>query len=284
MEKPPIIDAHTQFGPSLAHRRDPFGALWALSEARQLVGLMDEAGIDRAVTFAPAWCGGDDFFDPEYQQANDAVFRGVREYPERLIGFARVNPRYGAQAARELDRCFRDHEAKGLALDPEADGFLASDLRVSIPLVEQCRDRRAPVFVRCGFPPAQPGPMLPLAERFPEVSFIIGHMGLRVGQDAMRMAQRLPNVFLETSLQTASLLHTAINAVGVGRLLFGSAVPYGIPRAELRKITARKDIPADHQALILGGNMGRILGLREASDLQVDELRGGRSDGYYVAP
>lgn len=262
-----IVDAHAQFGPSLDQAGVPFGALWPLAEARQLIELMDQAGIDRSVAFAPTWRGGDTFFDPEYERANDAIFQGVTEYPDRLIGFARVAPRYGARAVHELDRCFQQYGAVGLALDPEADAFSAMDRRLMTPLMERCAEHGAVVLFRCGFPPAQPGPVLTLAEAYPTVKFIIGHMGLRIGTDAASMARRYPNIYLETSLQTTSVLNAVLGSFDLDRLCFGSFAPFSIPLAEVRKIIALPRISPEQQEAILGGNLARMLNLTAPVDI-----------------
>lgn len=257
-----IIDSHAQFGPSLRDGRDRFGALWPIAEAWQLIELMDQAGIDQSVAFAPAWCGGDDFFDPEYRQANDIVFDGAVRYPDRLIGFARVAPRYGADAVRELDRCFREFDAAGLMLDPEADAFNPMDERLMIPLMERCAERCSVVLFKCGFPPAQPGPILPLAERFPAVRFILAHTSLRIGADAAIMARRCANIYLETSLQTLSVYKAIISSLDASRILFGSCTPFGIAKAEIRKVAALPSITPAQREAILGGNLKRLLSSR----------------------
>lgn len=254
-----IFDAHSQFGPSLTHSRDPFGPLWRLANATQLLALMDKAGIERSLCFAPLWCGGDDFHDPEYQRANDIIFEGVAQSPGRLVGLARVSPRYGAQAVAELDRCMSSYDTKGIMLDPEADGFSLMDMRIMAPLMERCAQRNAIAFVRCGFPPAQPAGLLPLAESYPGVRFIISNLGLRIGADAAAIAKRCRNVYLETSLQTASVIKAVLGSLDLNRVLFGSCAPFGIPEAEIKKVNALPKISEEQKRNVLGENMSRLL-------------------------
>ncbi len=254
-----ILDAHSQFGPSLVHSRDPFGPLWKLADGAQLLALMDKAAIDRSLCFAPLWCGGDAFYDPEYRQANDVVFEGVAKSSGRLVGLARVSPRYGARAVAELDRCFSSYDAKGIMLDPEADGFALTDMRLMAPLMERCAERKAIAFFRCGFPPAQPAGLLPLAETYPGVRFIISNLGLRIGADAAAIAKRCPNVYLETSLQTASVIRAVLGSLDLERVLFGSNAPFGIPQAEIKKVNALPKISDEHKRNVLGENLSRLL-------------------------
>ena len=44
----------------------------------------------------PRWIGGE-VFDPNYEKANIAIADAVKKHPDRLIGFGRVNPNWGAR-------------------------------------------------------------------------------------------------------------------------------------------------------------------------------------------
>ena len=123
-----ILDAHTHFGPALAVDH-PMGPVAPGTTAADLVAQLDGAGIDRAVVFAPNWLGGSggtDFIDPNYEVANAAIATGVRSYPDRLVGFARVNPKLGSAAVAELERCFVEYRFQGLHLNNTNEWFSRS--------------------------------------------------------------------------------------------------------------------------------------------------------------
>jgi predicted TIM-barrel fold metal-dependent hydrolase len=147
-------------------------------------------------------------------------------------------------------------------LAPEADGFDLMDLRLMTPLMERCAERNAIAFFRCGFPPAQPAGLLPLAESYPGVKFIISNLGLRIGADAAAIAKRCPNVYLETSLQTASVIKAVLGSLDLSRVLFGSCAPFGIPQAEIKKVNALPKISDEQKRNVLGENLSRLLALQ----------------------
>jgi uncharacterized protein len=259
-----MIDAHCHFGPGL-RAQAPFGPLFKADTVTDLLGLMDGVGIEQAVIFAPAWQGGwdgTDFNDPSYEKANASVAEAVRLHPDRFIGFARVNPKFGAGAVRELRRCFDEYGFRGLKLDNEADGFYPTDLRLLSPLAELVREHRGPIIVHTGFHPCEPLIYLPLAQAFPEVPLILGHMGGRILIDAVITAQHSPNVYLETSGQQPGYIARAVKAVGADRVIFGTDTPYNIPIVEVERIKTIGLSAAD-LAKITRGNVAGILRLAE---------------------
>jgi predicted TIM-barrel fold metal-dependent hydrolase len=257
-----IVDAHTHFGPALAHDH-PMGPVAKATTADELVAQLDQARIDRAVVFAPSWQGGADgvdFIDPNYERANQAVAEGVRRHPERLVGFARVNPKFGSQAVRELERCFSEYGFRGLHLNNTNEWFTPLHVKLLAPLLERCAARGAPVSVHTWFYPSQAYPWLQPIEAFPQVRFILAHMGYRQWADAVIVAERAPNVYLETSLQLPATVKKAVARVGAARVLFGSDTPYAFPDIELR---ALRDLglPAADLAMIGGDNMLGLLSM-----------------------
>jgi predicted TIM-barrel fold metal-dependent hydrolase len=255
-----IIDAHAHFGPGLAFDH-PMGPVLKAHTADELVRLLDDAGIDRAVVFAPSWqggSGGTDFIDPNYERANAAIAEGVKKFPERLIGFGRVNPKFGAQAVKELKRCFSDYGFRGLHLNNTNEWFTPLHVKLLSRLLDLCAENNAPVNVHTWFYPSQAYPWIAPIEAYPTVKFILAHMGYRQWADAVIVAERAPNVYLETSLQLPATVRKAIDKVGSARVLFGTEVPFAFPDIELRAI---RDLltPAEFEE-VAGGNLAALLG------------------------
>ncbi len=230
-----IIDAHVHFGPGLRDDR-PFGALRKLLTADDVIAEFDRVGIERGVAFAPRWQGGE-FVDPDYGQANAAIATGVAAHPRRLVGFLRVNPKFGAAAAKQLEDGIQAG-FQGLKLDPETESFSPLDRGLLGPLFELCAANRLPVLVHTNFHPAQPLLWLELAHQFPTVPVILGHMGYRVVADAVIAAKRASNVFLETSGQQPSSVQGVKKQLGADRMIFGTDMPLNDPRVELRRLMA----------------------------------------------
>ena len=260
-----MFDAHCQLGPGL--RAKSAGALYEADTADKVLALLDGQSIERAVVFAPNWHGGwdgEDFIDPGYERANAAVADAVAQYPDRFVGFARVNPKFGGAAARELRRCFDEYGFRGLRLDNEADAFDPTDLGLVGPLAEICHDRRAPILVNTGFHPCESLLFLPLAQAYPDVNVILGHMGGRLLVDAVITAQHAPNVYLETSGQMPGYIANGVRAVGADRVLFGTDIPFNIPEVEVRRIRSI-GLSEEDLAKITHGNIARLVGLDRPS-------------------
>lgn len=255
-----IVDCYAQLGPGVAnHRTQLIVPMDDTSTAAGMIATMDRVGIDRSIVFAPRWVGGD-FVDPDYRQANRAVFDAVRAHPKRLVGYARVDPNWGAQAVDELQRCFRDYGFRGLMLDPEAETFHPGDRRLVYPLLEVARAAKAPVLFHSWYAPSEPALFWGVANDFPELPVIIGHMGGRLTVDAALIAERARNIYLETS-DHMYRLGTFAKRIGAERILFGTNTPFAAPEAELFKVTVRKDLSAEQKEMILGGNALRLHGL-----------------------
>lgn len=235
-----VIDFHRNYGPGL----DPaatFGPLRSYESFDELLG--DSAGgvISRYVLYAPSW-SGDAFVDPDYSRSNAVIEGVIREHGEQVTGFLRVNPKFGASAVEQVENAL-GNGFSGLKLDCEAEAFSPLDMGLLGPLLEICGQRGWPVLVRTGFHPAQPFLWLRAAKAFPNVNFVLGHMGYRVAADAFILAKNAGNVYLETSGQQPSNLRRALNAVSHDRIIFGTDAPYTDPQNEIDRLLALK--PSD---------------------------------------
>ena len=72
---------------------------------------MDEAGIDKTVILGLDY---EYLFKGKisYKEYNDYVANILKEYPDRFIGFAGIDPRRGKEAIQELERCIGELEFK----------------------------------------------------------------------------------------------------------------------------------------------------------------------------
>jgi predicted TIM-barrel fold metal-dependent hydrolase len=102
-----------------------------------------------------------------------------------------------------------------------------------------------------------------VAHRYPDVTFIMDHMGYRTeGYMAILAAQDNPNLYLGTTIAAAepSFVAAAINEVGAERVIFGSNYPNVYPDLMVESLR-RANFGAEAEALILGGNLARLLGI-----------------------
>lgn len=239
-----IIDSHTHI--------DEAG-FW-VDPPETILRLMDEAGIDQAVvmTYRDAPLPGD---------ANplDYVADACRRYP-RLIGYARMNPRYGEQAVQELERGFRDLGMKGLKLHPVS-YVMHPTSPETLALIRVAAAWHAPTLFHCGDEEfTLPLQLAQTAALVPEAQIILGHMGgyFHV-EDAIQAAKQHPNLILETSaMPYPALIKRAVDELGPERVLFGSDGPGCDPTIEIAKVRAA-GLSADQERLLFADNIQRLL-------------------------
>jgi uncharacterized protein len=247
-----IIDCHCHAG-----KGDRMTAPWNTdAPIEPYLRRARRAGIEKTVVFAP--------FHSNYDEANRQVARIIARFPGRLIGFAFVH------AARDAGRisCMVQRARKWGFLGIKLHGFEAMPTR---EVCEAARAFRMPLLADV-VGHAEIVDML--APQFPDVNFIIPHLGSfaddwRAHQRVIDQLVRYPNVYTDTSaVRRFDYLVEAIKRAGAKKVLFGSDGPWLHPGLELHKIRLL-GLPANQEALILGGNIIRLLrGVRTQTSLQ----------------
>lgn len=242
-----VIDFHTHVDEAPA-----FG--W-VDPPGKITGLLDEAGIDRAVIMTYTDLPG---LNPS---ALDYIVDAASQFPDRLIPFVRLNPNFVAQMGDLLTRAV-SLGVRGVKLHPTTTlSYPAGDATVA--LLRRCGELGLPVLFHCGDDPYTTPETIGLAaEKAPDCQIVLGHMGgyLHV-EEAIDEAQRRPNLILETSaMPYPELIREAVERVGPERVVFGSDGPGCNPSLEMEKVRRLALAPVA-EALVLGGNAKRLLGL-----------------------
>jgi predicted TIM-barrel fold metal-dependent hydrolase len=205
------------------------------------------AGINRTVIFAA--------FADDYRRANRVIARMVAMQPQRLMGYAFVHPvadkgRVAAMVAEAVDQL----GLVGIKVH-------AHDGRITREICESARRHRLPVLydVMGDVPVVEL-----LAQEYPEVNFIIPHLGSYADDWRAQLAlidhlERHRNVFTDTAgVRRFDILEQAVRRSGAHKVLFGSDGPWLHPGVELAKVQVL-NIGAADRALILGGNLLRLI-------------------------
>lgn len=239
-----IVDGHCHLGTGHEYRQT----------SDELLTNMDRLEVDRAVV-----CPVDRCIAVDNREGNDTVLRAAHAYPDRFYAFATANPWYGERAIAELRRAVGEG-ARGIKLHPPLQGFMLCDELV-FPIIELAGQLGVPVFIHTGTPAfSQPTQLAELAQRFPQVPLIMGHMGSTDFKfEAIPSALLSPNIYLDTSWILPALLTQAVQAVGAGRVLFSSDSPIGDLGVELGCRRAA-DLTPEQRAQVMGGNTLRLLG------------------------
>lgn len=242
-----IVDFHTH-----VDEAEAFG--W-IDPPEKIVGLLDEAGIDRAVIMTYTDLPGSN------PNALDYIVESAGTSPDRLIPFVRLNPNYPAAIPELITRAV-ELGVRGVKTHPTT--TLAHPAgAATVSMLRHAAAAGLPVLFHCGDDPYTTPQTLGLAAAaVPECMLVFAHMGgyFHV-RDAIDTALRNPNVYLETSaMPYPELIREAVDAIGHERLLFGSDGPGCNPALELLKVRGL-GLPADQEAAVLGGNALRLLGL-----------------------
>jgi predicted TIM-barrel fold metal-dependent hydrolase len=200
----------------------------------------------------------------ELRAENDRVLRAVRRFPDRAFGSVYLSPSYPEFSLREFDRCVRDGPmiAVGeLEIDkrcnaPELDAFVERAVSMKCPILQHCWLKTG------GNEPGESSPqdLVELAARHPEANFICAHTGgnWEVG---IRMIRGAKNIWAEIagSDPTSGFVEMAVRELGAERVVYGSDVGGRSFASQLAKVMGA-DIPEASKALVLGGNLRRLLG------------------------
>ena len=102
--------------------------------AEEMIEWLDKAGVDACVVTSQVETIN-----------NDYVAEMQKKYPDRIIGYAVVNP-WEWEAEEELERCFRDLNLYGLKLNPTRHGFALDRHEIVDPLFKICEKYNKPVL------------------------------------------------------------------------------------------------------------------------------------------
>jgi len=206
-------------------------------------------------------------YDPppeHFRDANTALLREMSLYPDLLVGFCYVNPRYVEASLDELDRCVRDGGMLGVKFWV---GMPYSDPAVD-PVVERIKELKVPILAHAwhkatGNLPGESTPedVAALAGGFPDVPIVMAHLG-GDWERGIRAVRDLDNVFVDTggSLVEAGSVEAVLDAVGEDRVVFGSDSPGVDWYVALGKVLGAR-ISREAKEKVLFRNMAGLLGL-----------------------
>ena len=186
---------------------------------------------------------------------------------DRLIPGASVHPR-DPERIEKLRR-YAGMGARVVKLHPTMQRFYP-DAPEAMDIYEECARLGLPVVYhggRAGIEPefTQRFALMryyePAIKRFPEVRFQLGHAGARDVADAIPLAQRYPNLWLDVHGQGVTSLHEIIERVGGDRLLYGTDWPFYHLAATLAKVLIVTENRRELRHAILRGNADRFLGV-----------------------
>ena len=228
-------------------------------KAGELLASMDSNGIDRSV-IVPV--------QPRtyrLEPQNEAIAVTQARYPDRFIGFCRIDPRQGEDAVTELRRCVLRLGLKGLMLHPMEEGYTINEAH-AVRLVREAGSLGVPTIVAAGYPwVAHASQIRSVAEQAEEATIIMSHGGqINISglaqADSFLAMEMCSNLCIGTNgVYRQDFLEECIDAFGPERVLFASMTPVFDQGFELDRANSIKMEEAKRPS-VLGGNLIRILG------------------------
>lgn len=181
-----------------------------------------------------------------------------------LIPFCSVHPN-DARWREKLDTYLRSG-AQGLKLHPNFQRIRMNSAEVG-DICEAFAPHRLPLIIHSGVTGrerrtrryADVTEFSPILRRFPDMPVVLAHAGIAQYEAAIELARRHEQVYLEISGQPAQHIRQALDALGAGRLLFGSDWPFWNQRHALQAVRDAADGDAAIEQAMLGVNAARLL-------------------------
>lgn len=247
-----VIDCHMHL--------EAYGTYWE-GLIDEIIEHYDYAGVDKGVVFT--------IWTPS-RESNDRTLMACKKYPDRFIPFGHVRTQ-DADWKEELERIgklqwqgIKVHQGE-ISRGPD----LLDKTRALVRKASDCGIRVILIHL------ADFDMVDNITEEFPEVTWLLAHMGPYKKSDEMKkfceLARNRANVFLDTSGADYYMFGQQFELAGTDKVVFGSDGFWFKPLIEKAKIEIlqlptpfRTPKLTDEQVdQVLGGNLARILQLQQ---------------------
>ena len=253
-------------------------------EGKEYLGLMDKAGIDKAMIFGSDF--GVQLEEPKIHpyETNRRLADLAKKYPDKFIAVAALDPRRPG-AVKHFRTCIEEWGIKGLKLHPAA-GFYPTD-EICYPFYEMCGEYGLPIIFHSGAQPAAPVKLdtqFPVyiaeaATKFPDTNMVIAHVGQDLWPEAVMFGKYIPNVYYDISAYQFNYLfwgserffkwlRDLIDTVGGSRVMWATDHPLPnvalSPEDWVKVFTERKtDVPFSDSEIeiLMGGAAAELFGV-----------------------
>ncbi len=224
---------------------------------------------------------------------NQMIADYVAQHPDRLIGFAGIDPSQPKSAIDEIRQAREEWSMRGIAVSPAAQDFHPSNSQSMLVYAEAAK-LNMPVLFHPGITPgpttklayAQPVLLDEIALELPDLKIIIAHMGYPWVHETIALLAKHENVFAEVSRiqqlpwQAYQALQSAFECGVMDKLLFGSGFPYARASETIEALysinhichgTNLPTIPREQLRGIVERDAVSALGITDAAPKRVDE-------------
>ena len=233
----------------------------------EIVAEMKETGIEKAVI-----TGRDCETTYGGKSNNESLFEFCGAYPDMFLGFYGIDPHKGMSGLRALEDAVKNGGMKGAACDPYLAQIYPNDAKF-YPFYAKCCELEIPIVFTTGPATFVPNAVIDhvapryidfVARDFPELKIIMSHGGYPWVNEAIFVAQRNKNVFIDLSeyekFPQAEAYVQAANTVIADKVLYASAHPF-VHFKDALKVYDELDLTDAVRENIMYNNAARVLGL-----------------------
>jgi len=238
--------------------------------AKELVSMMDDAGVDKSVVFGFPWKKAEIF-----KRENDYILDAAARFPKRLTGFCCFDA-MNKKAPEEARRCL-DAGLKGVGeLAFYENGIDEKALDALDPVMEVCREKNAPLLIHTNepvghiYPGKSPNTLVQiynLVKRFPDNKIILAHWGGGIFFYCLlkkEVRKSLENIWFDTAASPFlydPAIYKMASYLGLNeKILLGTDYPL-LPPGRYFKEMENSGISDSEKNNILGKNATALLGL-----------------------
>jgi len=223
-----------------------------------LVEITVEAGVDRVV-FSDNHATRADIPE-DIVKGNEIVEEAVREFPDHIGGACVVDYRWPELSIEEFTR--RVVEGRCSVVGEICSYHQGEVTRALERIVEEIVMHRVPMIFHASFQ-EDVAVVSTLAERYPEGTFILAHMGgMRGWKAGIEAASRFSNMYVDTSgipLFIRGVVETAVRVLGAEKVLFATDFWLDDVHAAVQRIK-KVDLPEDVKEKVWWKNWVALVG------------------------
>lgn len=223
--------------------------------ASTLIESANAANVDKLIVFSE----------------NEFVAQAAKDFSDRFIPFVYFDPRYEEAALVEVDKYVGELGWKGIKV-----GHQHAVARFMYPMMEKAQQYGAVVVIHSDHSIRNhPYIIGDIANSFPKVKTVILHMGGGTCFDSellsVKMAEKNPNILLETCYSNPYAIRMAVERIGADRVMFGSDSSNDGYGSRFDKPGQYMDLmldavrviglPKDQEEMVLGGTAAKLLGV-----------------------
>jgi predicted TIM-barrel fold metal-dependent hydrolase len=218
-----------------------------------------------------------------FNEQHEYVLESVQKYPDRLIGGIVMHARlWNDEVHNSVRQLVHEYGFRMMYIHPSLHKYWLpiqtpsegeGSKQMLYPLFEAARELDIPVLIHTGEQPySLPATVDFVAGEFPDVTIIIAHLGTQGEMftiEALLVAARHDNVYVESSFAMPHMLIEAVHSVGPERVLFGSNCPPLEPTQQLLNVEEAltldppvgMKLSVDDTRKVMGSNLAKLINL-----------------------